>query len=31
MEKVGVYICTGCDIDKLDIERLKNVAKEEFG
>jgi len=31
MEKVGVYICTGCDIDKLDIERLKKVAKEEFG
>ncbi len=31
VEKVGVYICTGCDIDKLDIERLKNVAKEEFG
>ncbi len=31
MEKVGVYICTGCDIDKLDIGRLQNVAKEEFG
>ncbi len=31
MEKVGVYICSGCDIDKLDIDRLKNVAKEEFG
>jgi len=31
MEKVGVYICTGCDIDRLDVERLKNVAKEEFG
>jgi quinone-modifying oxidoreductase subunit QmoB len=31
MEKVGVYICSGCDIDKLDIDKLKNVAKEEFG
>ncbi|MET1124436.1 MAG: FAD-dependent oxidoreductase [Archaeoglobaceae archaeon] len=31
MEKVGVFICTGCDIEKLDIGRLKNVAKEEFG
>ncbi len=31
MEKVGVYICTGCDISKLDISRLQNVAKEEFG
>ncbi len=31
MEKVGVYICSGCDIDKLDIKRLQNVAKEEFG
>ena len=30
MERVGVYICTGCGIDKLDIERLKNVAKEEY-
>jgi quinone-modifying oxidoreductase subunit QmoB len=31
MEKVGVYICTGCEIDKLDIDRLKNVVNEEFG
>ncbi len=31
MEKVGVYICSGCDIDKLDIKRLKNVVSEEFG
>ncbi len=31
MEKVGVYICTGCDISKLDINRLQNVAKEEYG
>ncbi len=30
MEKVSVYICTGCGIDKLDIERLKKVASEEF-
>jgi len=27
--KAGVYICTGCDIDKLDIEKLKAVAEEE--
>lgn len=26
--KVGLYICTGCDIDKLDIEKLKAVAEE---
>lgn len=30
MEKVGVYICTGCGIDKLDVEKLKAVSKE-FG
>lgn len=28
MEKVGVYICTGCGIDKLDVEKLKAVSKE---
>jgi quinone-modifying oxidoreductase subunit QmoB len=27
--KLGVYICTGCDIDKLDIEKLVTVAEEE--
>ena len=31
MEKVSVYICTGCGIDKLDIERLKKVSQEEYG
>ncbi|HDD36092.1 MAG TPA: CoB--CoM heterodisulfide reductase iron-sulfur subunit A family protein, partial [Archaeoglobus veneficus] len=29
-KKLGVYICTGCDIDLLDIERLKKVAQEEY-
>ena len=28
--KVGVYICSGCDIDKaLDVEELSKVAKKE--
>jgi quinone-modifying oxidoreductase subunit QmoB len=27
--KVGVYICTGCEIDNLDIEKLQAVAEEE--
>jgi len=31
MNKVSVYICTGCGIDKLDIERLKKVSQEEYG
>jgi quinone-modifying oxidoreductase subunit QmoB len=31
MEKVGVYICTGCDIGKLDIKRIKDMVKEEYG
>lgn len=30
MEKVGVFICTGCGIEKLDIEKLKAVS-QEFG
>ncbi|MEM4504109.1 MAG: FAD-dependent oxidoreductase, partial [Archaeoglobaceae archaeon] len=30
MEKVGVYICTGCGIEKLDVEKLKAVS-QEFG
>ncbi|MEM0350506.1 MAG: hydrogenase iron-sulfur subunit [Archaeoglobaceae archaeon] len=30
MGKVGVFICTGCEIEKINIERLKEVAKE-FG
>lgn len=30
MKKVGVYICTGCEIEKLDIEKLKAVS-QEFG
>ncbi|MFN3383830.1 MAG: hydrogenase iron-sulfur subunit [Archaeoglobaceae archaeon] len=28
MEKVGVYICTGCDIGKLDVEKLRAVSQE---
>jgi len=31
MEKnVGVYICTGCDIGKLDIEKIKGIVENEF-
>ncbi len=31
MEKnVGVYICTGCGIDKLDIEKIKGIVENEF-
>lgn len=26
---VGLYICTGCDIDSLDIDKLKEVGEEE--
>ncbi|MFC2171920.1 FAD-dependent oxidoreductase [Acidobacteriota bacterium] len=30
MEKIGVYLCTGCDIGKcLDIEKLKSQAEGE--
>ncbi|RLI79488.1 heterodisulfide reductase subunit A [Archaeoglobales archaeon] len=29
-KKLGVYICTGCDIDLLDIERLKKSVQDEF-
>ncbi len=31
MEKnVGVYICTGCGIDQLDIEKIKGIVENEF-
>lgn len=31
-KKLGVYICSGCDIDKaIDIEELGKVATNEFG
>ncbi len=31
MEKnLGVYICTGCGIDKLDINKIKEVVENEF-
>ena len=30
-QKIGVYICSGCDIDKaVDTEKLENVAKNEY-
>ncbi|MBT7154217.1 MAG: CoB--CoM heterodisulfide reductase iron-sulfur subunit A family protein, partial [Deltaproteobacteria bacterium] len=30
-QKIGVYICSGCDIDKaVDIEKLEGVAKNEY-
>ena len=29
-KKIGVYICSGCDIDQaLDVEELAKVAKKE--
>jgi len=31
MEKVGVYICTGCGIDKLNVKKIREIVKEEFG
>jgi quinone-modifying oxidoreductase, subunit QmoB len=31
-KKLGVYICSGCDVDKaIDIEELGKVATNEFG
>ena len=31
MEKnIGVYICTGCGIDQLDIEKIKGIVENEF-
>ncbi|MEE1577787.1 MAG: heterodisulfide reductase subunit A, partial [Deltaproteobacteria bacterium] len=30
-KKIGVYICTGCDIDKaLDVEAMAKCAKKEM-
>jgi quinone-modifying oxidoreductase subunit QmoB len=29
-KNIGVYICTGCGIDQLDIEKLKGVVENEF-
>ncbi len=29
-KKIGVYICKGCDIGKLDIEKIKSGVESEF-
>jgi len=29
-KNIGVYICTGCGIDQLDIEKIKGIVENEF-